>query len=67
MIRLMAKNELLIVKADASDTQPTPECVLQVMNPYPTWYELLINLKSAKQLGITVAPSVLLRADRVIE
>ncbi len=33
----------------------------------PTKFEFIVNLKAAKQIGVTVPPNVLARADRVIK
>ena len=33
----------------------------------PIKFEFIVNLKAAKQIGLTIPPNVLVRADRVIK
>src|SRR5215471_1173689 len=56
------RQSALIVAKVLKGTIPTTQPVEQ-----PTRFELVINMKTAKALGLTVPPSLLLQADQIIE
>jgi putative ABC transport system substrate-binding protein len=79
-LRVFARDGGLLVYSFGADTADFPrraatyvDRILRGAKPgdlpvqFPTKYEMVVNLKTAKALGITVPQSIVLRADEVIE
>jgi putative ABC transport system substrate-binding protein len=58
----MARRAAAYIDKIANGSQPASLPVEE-----PTVFELIINLKAARTMGITIPPTLLLRADRVVE
>jgi putative ABC transport system substrate-binding protein len=47
--------------------RPSRKCAADLPVQVPVKFEMAVNVKTAKVLGLTVPPSILLRADEAVE
>lgn len=59
--------ELVRLKVDVIIASVTPDAFAELPIEQPTKFELMVNMKTAKALGLTNPQSILIRADRMIQ
>ena len=70
VIQLLGTNYFFTAEQQALFTNANPGEFSNVGRNYfigPKQYQLVVNAKALREMGISVPPTVLLRADRVIE